>query len=227
MASTTPSHLNKSARPGDRSRHRTGSHTLRTSIAAGGHNVAPNDALEENVLQWSVVKSVQVHQDRFLVYLLDQEIRPVTDGPKDFDLGAYQAKILERFANPAVAYRTAQVANDVSLELQQRIYPSNNRHLARGTLPQGLVLVVGAWLECLATPTLASQFVDPISERISPEDEWLETMPAESKSAGIIREEPRFKNLGVPDIGEHQEHRHQKTGIRTQLQQTMAEHSWV
>jgi len=131
----------------------------------------------------------------FSTYLLDKEISPLLQSPGGFDLEHYKRSILERFANPAIHYRTAQVANDGSHKLQQRIYPTIAEHSRRNTDSPGLVLVVAAWLHCLNTAKYASQFSDPAAEiiRTYSGDNLVERVSSESTSFGVIWEDAKFR----------------------------------
>jgi len=131
----------------------------------------------------------------FSTYLLDKEISPLLQSPGGFDLEHYKRSILERFANPAIHYRTAQVANDGSHKLQQRIYPTIAEHSRRNTDSPGLVLVVAAWLHCLSTAKYASQFSDPAAEiiRTYSGDNLVERVSSESTSFGVIWEDAKFR----------------------------------
>ena len=132
----------------------------------------------------------------FSAYLLDKEVSPVLQYPYGFDLESYKRSILQRFTNPAIQYRTAQVANDGSHKLQQRIYPTIAEHAMKSSDCPGLVLVVAAWLHCLNTKKYASQFSDPAGEiiRTYPGDSLVERLCSASKSFGMIWEEVRFRN---------------------------------
>ena len=132
----------------------------------------------------------------FSAYLLDKEISPLLQCPRMSSIsGATSGVFFERFANPAIHYRTAQVANDGSHKLQQRIYPTIAEHSRRNTDSPGLVLVVAAWLHCLSTAKYASQFSDPAAEiiRTYSGDNLVERVSSESTSFGVIWEDAKFR----------------------------------
>ena len=133
---------------------------------------------------------------RFVAYLMDEEISPLIRRPLGFDLQQYTRSILERFANPSIQYRTAQVANDGSLKLQQRIYPTLAEHLKLNTSSSGLVLVVAAWLHCLSSPDYASFFSDPVADLVRgySGDNLAHLLSSESKKLGVIWEDEQFKH---------------------------------
>jgi fructuronate reductase len=62
------------------------------------------------------------------------------------DLAAYQASLLERFANPAIRHRTAQIATDGSQKLPQRLLGPIRDQLRAGGSVCHLTLAVAAWM---------------------------------------------------------------------------------
>lgn len=71
------------------------------------------------------------------------------------DLAAYAQTLIERFANPQVAHRTAQIAMDGSQKLPQRIFAPAVETLAAGGDADAFALVTGLWLAFLRrTPVL-------------------------------------------------------------------------
>jgi fructuronate reductase len=62
------------------------------------------------------------------------------------DLAAYQASLLERFANPAIRHRTAQIATDGSQKLPQRLLGPIRDQLRAGGPIRHLSLAVAAWM---------------------------------------------------------------------------------
>jgi fructuronate reductase len=81
------------------------------------------------------------------------------------DTASYTAELAERFSNTALAHRTAQIANDGSQKLPQRIVASALECLETGTLPQHLTLVLAAWIaacEARGGTVPASHFSDPL-----------------------------------------------------------------
>ncbi|MGH6913572.1 MAG: mannitol dehydrogenase family protein, partial [Geminicoccales bacterium] len=66
------------------------------------------------------------------------------------DLAAYQASLLERFANPALAHRTAQIAMDGSQKLPQRVLGTVRDQLGAGGPIRFLGLAVAGWMRYAA-----------------------------------------------------------------------------
>jgi fructuronate reductase len=62
------------------------------------------------------------------------------------DLTAYRGALLDRFANPRMHHRLAQIAADGSQKLPVRILPTLRQERAAGRLPHGAVRVLAAWV---------------------------------------------------------------------------------
>ena len=111
----------------------------------------------------------------------DPAIRAFVDGlwgeaistlPEDagLDTSAYTAELSERFSNTALAHRTAQIANDGSQKLPQRIIASAIECLEAGTEFMHLTLVVAAWIAACAArgKTLPEgHFTDPLDAALT------------------------------------------------------------
>lgn len=82
----------------------------------------------------------------FIRHLWAREIIPVLAPPPGVDLHAYADALMARYANPAIRHRTWQIAMDGSLKLPQRLLGSIAENLAAGRMPEGLLLVVAAWM---------------------------------------------------------------------------------
>ncbi|AZO35865.1 MAG: mannitol dehydrogenase family protein [Mesorhizobium sp.] len=77
----------------------------------------------------------------------------------------YTAELAQRFSNTALAHRTAQIANDGSQKLPQRIVASALARMEAGLLPEHLSLVVAAWIAACAARGGAlpeAHFTDPL-----------------------------------------------------------------
>jgi fructuronate reductase len=61
-------------------------------------------------------------------------------------LPAYADALMARYANPGIRHRTWQIAMDGSLKLPQRLLGTIAENLAAGRAPEGLFLVVAAWM---------------------------------------------------------------------------------
>ena len=62
------------------------------------------------------------------------------------DIAAYRAALLERFANPRMRHRLAQIAADGSQKLPVRILPVLRVERAAGRIPPAAVRVLAAWV---------------------------------------------------------------------------------
>jgi fructuronate reductase len=84
------------------------------------------------------------------------------------DLDAYRARLLERFANPALAHRTAQIAIDGSQKLPQRLLgPIRDRLRGDGSI-RCLSLAVAAWMRYAAGTDEQGRPIavaDPLADR--------------------------------------------------------------
>ncbi|CAN7186433.1 mannitol dehydrogenase family protein [Mesorhizobium sp. LjNodule214] len=92
--------------------------------------------------------------------------------PEDagLDTSAYTAELAERFSNTALAHRTAQIANDGSQKLPQRIVASAVECVEAGTELVHLTLVVAAWIAaCSARGRTLPEghFTDPLDAALT------------------------------------------------------------
>ena len=75
-----------------------------------------------------------------------EEIAPSMRPPPGVSVVRYGHEVLDRFANPAIAHRTLQVAMDGSQKLPQRILDTAAQRRAAGASPRWAALVVAAWM---------------------------------------------------------------------------------
>jgi fructuronate reductase len=85
--------------------------------------------------------------------LLRTELMPVARHVAGLVADDYGSRTLDRFANPNIAYETLQVATDGSLKIRERLLPAVSWHLAEGRVPDGLALVLAAWIRFLGGRT--------------------------------------------------------------------------
>jgi fructuronate reductase len=109
--------------------------------------------------------------------------------PKDagLDTARYTAELAERFANPALAHRTAQIANDGSQKLPQRIIDSAQARLGSGAAADHLALAVAAWIAACAARGRAlpeKHFTDPLDSQL--DVLAAKAMPAENLTREIF-----------------------------------------
>jgi fructuronate reductase len=102
---------------------------------------------------------------RAFVDALWAEAIPTLPRNAGLDTASYTAELAERFSNTALAHRTAQIANDGSQKLPQRIVASALECLEAGTRPEHLTLVIAAWIaacEARGKTLPESHFADPL-----------------------------------------------------------------
>jgi fructuronate reductase len=82
--------------------------------------------------------------------LFDDDVAPTLKIPRGFDLGRYGDDLLERFANPGLRHRTAQIAMDGSEKLPQRLLGTVRDRLSAGAQPIAATLGVAAWMRVIS-----------------------------------------------------------------------------
>jgi fructuronate reductase len=85
----------------------------------------------------------------FVEALLRDEVEPTLPALPGLDPAAYRARLLARFANPALAHRTQQIAMDGTQKLPQRLVGPLRERLAAGAPVERLGLALAAWLHYL------------------------------------------------------------------------------
>jgi fructuronate reductase len=78
--------------------------------------------------------------------LMAVDVAPALTVPQGFDLTAYEAQLLERFANPALRHRTIQIAMDGSQKLPMRLLGTIRDRRGAGAEPVMASLGVAAWM---------------------------------------------------------------------------------
>lgn len=86
---------------------------------------------------------------RVVEALMAQEIEPTLPSMPGADLPSYRARLLTRFANPALAHRTQQIAMDGSQKMPQRLLAPAREHLQAGRPFPLIALGVAGWLHYL------------------------------------------------------------------------------
>jgi fructuronate reductase len=91
--------------------------------------------------------------------------------PVGFDVDAYQERLIERFANPELRYRLAQIATDGSQKLPLRLVGTITQLRAAGEQPSLSVLAVAAWMRFVSARRddkgRSLPLDDPLEQRIS------------------------------------------------------------
>ena len=120
----------------------------------------------ETVDRAVAVPALRAYLDR----LMREEIAPTLPALPGLDLDAYRRRLLGRFANPALAHRTAQIAMDGSQKLPQRLLGTVRDRLAKGEPISLLALAVAAWLHYLrGTDELGRRYEiqDPLASSLA------------------------------------------------------------
>ncbi|MGJ5090732.1 mannitol dehydrogenase family protein [Bradyrhizobium oligotrophicum] len=78
--------------------------------------------------------------------MMREEVTPTLPALGGFDVAAYRAALLQRFRNPALKHKTAQIAMDGSQKLPQRLLGTIGDRLARGLPITRLALAVAGWI---------------------------------------------------------------------------------
>ncbi|MBD9395542.1 mannitol dehydrogenase family protein [Acidovorax sp. ACV01] len=81
--------------------------------------------------------------------LMRDEIEPTLPALPGLDLAAYRHNLLARYANPALAHRTQQIAMDGSQKLPQRLLGTLRDRLARQLPVPRMALGLAAWMHYL------------------------------------------------------------------------------
>lgn len=81
--------------------------------------------------------------------LMRDEIEPTLPPLPGLDLVAYRHNLLARYANPALAHRTQQIAMDGSQKLPQRLLGTVRDRLAQGLPVPRMALGLAAWMHFL------------------------------------------------------------------------------
>lgn len=131
----------------------------------------------------------------FVEVLMREEIEPTLAGRVDADHAAYRARLIERFANPALAHRTLQIAMDGSQKIPQRWLGTVRDRLAAGAPIDRLALAVAAWLHFLRGVDEAGQrytIDDPLAGALATLGDDAQALCGFAPVFGELGREPRF-----------------------------------
>ncbi|WP_027801758.1 mannitol dehydrogenase family protein [Paraburkholderia dilworthii] len=102
--------------------------------------------------------------------MMTREIAPTLDVPASFDLLAYRDALLERYANPALKHRCAQIAMDGSQKLPPRILSTIGARLGDGEPFERLALAIASWFVFLRGRAESGEryvISDPLADRLA------------------------------------------------------------
>jgi fructuronate reductase len=103
----------------------------------------------------------------FVERLIRLDIVPTLE-PSPLDLGAYSAAILERFRNPAIGHKLAQIAWDGSQKLPYRLLDTAADALAAGRGVERLAVPIAAWMLFVERQAQARiDLVDPLGSLLT------------------------------------------------------------
>ena len=96
------------------------------------------------------------------------EIREVLVAPKGVDTAAYVESLKQRYRNPALKHRTAQIACDGSQKLPQRLLAPLRDRIAKGLSSPMIATAIAAWMHFVVKTAYAPDAVlnDPLAAEI-------------------------------------------------------------
>jgi fructuronate reductase len=106
----------------------------------------------------------------FVERLWRDEVAPTLPAVVQPALHAYCARLIERFANPALGHRTAQIAMDGSQKLPLRLLPTLRRRLADAQPFDRLAMGLAAWIRYLEGRTESGEACavdDPLAPQLA------------------------------------------------------------
>ena len=96
------------------------------------------------------------------------EIRELLKAPKGVDPACYVESLKQRFRNPALKHRTAQIACDGSQKLPQRLLAPLRERLAAGLASPAIATAIAGWMHFVvnAACTPGAALNDPLAEEL-------------------------------------------------------------
>jgi fructuronate reductase len=129
-----------------------------------------------------------------------EDVAPSLVPPDGQSVVAYGRSVLDRFANPAIAHRTRQVAMDGSQKLPQRILHTMAARREAGASPQWAALVVAAWMRYVCGYDDAGRQLpldDPLAEDIR-----KALAGGDGSAAGTVDALLRLDQVFAPELAE-------------------------
>ncbi|MCW2763130.1 MAG: Mannitol dehydrogenase, C-terminal domain protein, partial [Marmoricola sp.] len=119
--------------------------TLKVRLLNGSHSTLAYLGALKGI---RLVADVMIHPElaECARRLMDDDVTPTLVIPEGFDIASYKASVLERFADPSIRHRTAQVAMDGSQKLPSRLLATIYERYAAGAEPRWACLGVAAWM---------------------------------------------------------------------------------
>lgn len=128
-----------------------GAHSALAYIGLGGGHEFVHQAIADPAIRPAIER------------LMRNEAAPTIDAAPGQDLGAYADALLDRFANPALHHRLAQIAMDGSQKIPQRWLETLAWHQARGHRCPSLEAAIAAWIAFLRGD---HPIDDPLADRL-------------------------------------------------------------
>lgn len=148
---------------------------------------------------------------RAFVSCLWGEAKPSLPGGKGLRLDAYTDELTKRYDNPALKHRTAQIANDGSQKLPQRIMTTALDRAAAGGSFRMLMLTPAAWIaacEARGSTLPSAHFTDPLDGQLTAifarRLTSLETVRSVFDAAGFANGSP-FRQAFIEQVATHLE----------------------
>ncbi|WP_238867276.1 mannitol dehydrogenase family protein [Achromobacter xylosoxidans] len=143
--------------------------TLKLRMVNGAHSAL---AYLSVMAGWATVDQAvaQPALRRYLADLMRTEIAPTLPALPGLDLAAYQERLLQRYANPALRHQTRQIAMDGSQKMPQRLLGTVRARLAADRPIAGLALALAGWLHFLRGVDQAGRrypIDDPLAETLA------------------------------------------------------------
>lgn len=129
----------------------------------GAHSLLAYCGLEAGLT--FVHEAIADHRLRALVEMLMEEAMPTINAAPGQDLKAYAASLIERFANPALNHRLAQIAMDGSQKIPQRWLETLAANQKQGRTCPAILTGIAAWIGHLQGKNGAVE--DPLADRLA------------------------------------------------------------
>jgi fructuronate reductase len=118
---------------------------------------------------------------------------PATSG---LDPRAYEAALLQRFANPAIAHATAQIAKDCTEKLPQRWFAPATLLRAKGDEARAFSFALATWMAWLAGATMRGDPIGDIREEALKDIVRSHTGDEKAMCQALLR----FNTMGGKDL---------------------------